>query len=253
MKSRVLIIPAAGLGSRLGASLPKVLVPVGGVPMLDRLLALYAGLVSHAVVIAHRSFETMVREHVASSSIPVTCVVQERPTGMLDAILLALPTVQTLAPEEVWVTWCDQVGIHPATIRRLAERAASRPDAALVMPTVHRSTPYIHLARDASGHITRILHRREGDAMPDVGESDAGLFVLSRESFVDLLPAYAREVPLGASTGERNFLPFIAWVHRTHAVETVAVEDEMEAVGVNTPDELRAVEAYLQSRETSRA
>jgi bifunctional UDP-N-acetylglucosamine pyrophosphorylase / glucosamine-1-phosphate N-acetyltransferase len=249
MRSRVLIIPAAGLGSRLGASLPKVLVPVGGVPMLDRLLAMYAGLVSHAVVVAHPSFETMVREHVASSSIPVTCVVQLRPTGMLDAILLALPTVQTIGPDEVWVTWCDQVGIHPATIQRLAQRAEARPDAALVMPTVHRSSPYIHLQRDPSGRIVRILHRREGDEMPEVGESDAGLFVMSRASFVDLLPAYAREVPIGAATGERNFLPFIAWVHRTHPVETVAVEDEMEAVGVNTPEELRTVEAYLKARE----
>jgi bifunctional UDP-N-acetylglucosamine pyrophosphorylase/glucosamine-1-phosphate N-acetyltransferase len=253
MRSRVLIIPAAGLGSRLGARLPKVLVPVGGAPMLDRLLALYAGLVSHAIVVTHPSFETMVREHVSSSSIPVTCVVQERPTGMLDAILLALPVVQELQPDEVWVTWCDQVGIHPATIQRLAERAGSRPDAALIMPTVHRVAPYIHLEREASGRIVRILHRREGDVMPEVGESDAGLFVLSRESFVELLPAYAREVPIGATTGERNFLPFIAWVHGSHPVETVAVEDEMEAVGVNTPEELRIVEQYLQSREAKRA
>lgn len=253
MRSRVLIIPAAGLGSRLGASLPKVLVPVGGTPMIDRLLALYAALVSHVVVVAHPSFETMVRDHVSSWPVPATCVVQDRPTGMLDAILLALPTIESLQPDEVWITWCDQIGIHPATIQRLAERSSSRPDAALVMPTVHRATPYIHLQRDGSGRITRVLHRREGDVMPEVGESDAGLFVLSRTSFVDRLPAYAREVSIGAATGERNFLPFIAWVHAMAPVETVDVENEMEAVGVNTPEELRIVEEYLKSREGSQA
>jgi bifunctional UDP-N-acetylglucosamine pyrophosphorylase/glucosamine-1-phosphate N-acetyltransferase len=114
---------------------------------------------------------------------------------------------------------------------------------------VHRRAPYIHLQRDASGRIVEILHRREGDAMPEVGESDAGVFVLSRDSFLQRLPQYALDVPVGATTGERNFLPFIAWVHRSAPVATVEVENEMEAVGVNTPQELRLVEEYLSSRE----
>ena len=40
--NRTLIIPAAGLGSRLGLNLPKVLVPVDGRPMIDWLVELYA-------------------------------------------------------------------------------------------------------------------------------------------------------------------------------------------------------------------
>jgi len=47
--SRLLVIPAAGLGSRLGASVPKVLVRVAGETMLDRLLALYRGFVDRVV------------------------------------------------------------------------------------------------------------------------------------------------------------------------------------------------------------
>jgi len=236
----------------LGASLPKLLVPVAGVPMINRLLTLYAGTVSRAIVVVHPSFHSAVTEHLSKASMPVTCLVQQQPTGMLDAILLAVPEVQSAAPpgfDEVWVTWCDQVGIHPATIRRLAERARSRPEAALIMPSVRRRSPYIHLQRDAAGTVVAILHRREGDAMPEIGESDAGLFVLPRHSFTDLLPEYARGVVAGAATGERNFLPFIPWVHARHPVETIDVEDEMEAVGVNTPEELRLIEQYLAARE----
>ena len=33
---RTLIVPAAGLGSRLGAARPKLLVRVAGTPMIDR-------------------------------------------------------------------------------------------------------------------------------------------------------------------------------------------------------------------------
>ena len=63
------------------------------------------------------------------------------------------------------------------------------------------------------------------------------------------LPAYAREVQVGEATGERNFVPFVPWIAATHEVVTFPAMDEMEAVGVNTPDELRAVEAYLRERE----
>ena len=44
ISTRVLIVPAAGRGQRLGSSVPKVLVPVNGRPMLHHLLDLYAPL-----------------------------------------------------------------------------------------------------------------------------------------------------------------------------------------------------------------
>lgn len=218
--------------------------------MIDRLLALFAPVVDHAVVIAHPSFAGDVRRHLDASPIPVETLVQPLPTGMLDAIMVAEPTVRGVEPDEVWITWCDQVAIHPVTIRRLADLMTRHKDAALVMPTVSKRTPYIHLRRDDRGRIVEILHRREGDTMPDAGESDMGLFAFPRASFTELLPRYGREVALGSATGERNFLPFIAWANADRDVVTFPAFDEMEAFGVNTPEELRIVENYLAVRES---
>ncbi|OFW08524.1 MAG: hypothetical protein A3H96_15150 [Acidobacteria bacterium RIFCSPLOWO2_02_FULL_67_36] len=244
---RLLIIPAAGVGSRLGGTVPKVLVQVGGVPMLDRILALHATAVDGVVVVLHPAFAAEVQRHIMARADRdrIATAIQQAPTGMLDAILAAAPAVDRAAPSSIWITWCDQVAVHPHTIERLAALTSARPDAAIVMPTVTRTDPYIHLERDAAGRIVRVLHRREGDAMPDAGESDMGLFALSSHAYRDLLPAYAREVETGGATGERNFLPFIPWAAARAAVTTFACEHPMEAVGVNTPDELRAVEAYL--------
>ena len=97
------LMHAAGLGTRLGGTRPKLLVPVGGIPMIDRLLALFAGTVDRAVVVVHPSFEREVREHLARPVVPVTTVVQRLPTGMLDAIMLAEPAVRSTAPDEVWI------------------------------------------------------------------------------------------------------------------------------------------------------
>src|SRR5262245_47849489 len=250
--SRLLVIPAAGLGSRLGANLPKVLVRVAGEPMLDRLLSLYRDLIDRVVVVVNPAFSALVRNHVESraDAARIECVEQPSPTGMLDAILLGAPLASRLAASSIWVTWCDQIAVHPKTIARLAALTSPNTHDALVMPTVRQQHPYIHLERDSMGRILRVLHRREGDVMPETGESDMGLFGLSRQCYGDWLPAYARSVEIGRATGERNFLPFIPWIARSESVTTFAAEDPMEAVGVNTPDDLATVERYLTSRQS---
>ena len=249
--SRLLIIPAAGIGSRLGADVPKVLVKVGGTTMLERLLNLYRAWVKHVVLVVNPASQDSILKLVESGADAerITCVQQPEPTGMLDAILLASAVAKRVDPTSVWITWCDQIGVHPRTIARLGERTSSAAHDAMVMPTVMQQPPYIHLERDSRGRIVRVLHRREGDAMPDTGESDMGLFALSSQTYFDRLPHYAREVELGRATGERNFLPFIPWLARTDAVTTFPAEDPIEAVGVNTPQELDQVERYLLSRK----
>jgi bifunctional UDP-N-acetylglucosamine pyrophosphorylase/glucosamine-1-phosphate N-acetyltransferase len=238
----------------LNAGLPKALVPVGGRPMIDRLLDLCEPYVRAAVVVAHPSFAGAMRAHLASSGregrSPVDCevVVQREPTGMLDAILQARSVVERIRPDRVWTVWCDQVGLLPATLARLAEAETRNPPPALVFPAVLQPEPYIHFPRDASGRIVAVQQRREHDAMPDVGESDMGLFALSRAAYCDLLLEYAREATPGRATRERNFLPFIPWLAARASVVTIPSTDPREAVGINTPEQLRAVEAWLRER-----
>ena len=246
--SRLLVVPAAGIGSRLGATLPKLLVPVAGVPMIDRILALYQGVIERAVVVVNPASASEVARHLSTrnNSVTIDLVEQPEPTGMLDAILLAAPIAA--GANGVWVTWCDQVAVHPRTIEQLADLTSGGIIVPFAMPTVRRANPYIHFARDDSGRITRVLHRREGDAMPREGESDMGLFAMSGRVFREDLPRFAREVEIGQATGERNFLPFIPSLARTETIVTFPCEDPMEAVGVNTPEELRLVEQYLIGR-----
>lgn len=248
--SRMLIVPAAGMGTRLGAALPKLLVPVGGIPMIDRVLGLYTGVVDHAVVIVSPAARAQVAAHLAGVAFGMTteCIVQERPTGMLDAIMLAEEIAARRDPSHVWVTWCDQVAVDTRTIHRLAMFTGPEDTIPLVMPTVRSAQPYIHLERDDSGRIVRVLHRREGDVMPAEGESDMGLFAMSAAAYREHLTEYARGIEPGAGTGERNFLPFIPWMAARGEVVTFPAHELMEAVGINTPAELKIVEEHLSRR-----
>jgi bifunctional UDP-N-acetylglucosamine pyrophosphorylase/glucosamine-1-phosphate N-acetyltransferase len=243
---RVLIIPAAGLGSRLGAHTPKLLARVNGRPMLEHLLDLYAPVVGRIALVVHPSARNAVVHALGDREVPIDVLVQERPTGMLDAILLARSTVVESTPRRVWITWCDQVAIHPRTVRRLV--VEDRDDPLVALPTCSGPVPYIHFARDSSGRIVRVLHRREGDEMPEWGESDAGLFSLSSAAYLESLDVFAADPGTGSSTGERNFLPFVPWAAARGVVVTFPCTEPAEAIGVNTPDDLATVERVLQRR-----
>ncbi len=150
--------------------------------------------------------------------------------------------------DRIWITWCDQVGVHRdtiATLRRSLERAA---DGACRLsdgsPATTLTSTSIETPR---GRITAIRQRREGDAMPPVGESDMGLFSLSPEAYFKWLPRFGAEAGRSSATRERNFLPFMPWMaQHGHRVVTFPCTNEMEALGINTPEDRLRMEQYLR-------
>jgi bifunctional N-acetylglucosamine-1-phosphate-uridyltransferase/glucosamine-1-phosphate-acetyltransferase GlmU-like protein len=215
--------------------------------MVAHVIDLYRDYADRIVIVVSPGAVAAVRLALATEP-QVTLIVQEKPTGMLDAILLAHGEVSAGPARRVLITWCDQVAIAPATVGAVIAAAAAQPEPPVVMPVCRSADPYVHLVRDPDGRIVRVLHRREGDEMPREGESDAGVFDLSREAYLQWLPQYAAAPDIGAVTGERNFVPFAAWAAARGAVVTIPCRDREEAVGINTPAELGRVEQYLRTR-----
>jgi bifunctional UDP-N-acetylglucosamine pyrophosphorylase/glucosamine-1-phosphate N-acetyltransferase len=243
------VIPAAGAGTRLQSSTPKVLSPVNGKPMIDYLFDRYRDAVRGFVLVVHPSFEPLVRQHVdtVARDLDVEYARQPAATGMLDAILLAADAARKHQPGRVWITWCDQIGVHPGTIETLGRLSDEHSKTPLILPTSRQSEPYIHLERDRSRRISAIRQRREGDAMPPVGESDMGLFSLSADAYFNALPQFGLDTTQSQGTRERNFLPFLPWLtERGQEVLTFPSTHGMEAIGVNTPDDQRRLEEYLR-------
>lgn len=246
--NRLLLVPAAGRGRRLGGGRPKVLHPVAGLPMIDHLFRLYGSWVDAFVLVVNPRALDEVRSHCETvAPRPVYFETQAEPTGMLDAVLEPIERVRRLWPAWVWVTWCDQICIRPRTVSRLAQCCNSG-DAAVVMPTARRDTPYVHLVRRDDGLITGVLHSREGDAMPVRGEQDTGLFAMSKSCYLEDLPSFARCSDAGGtgeSTGERNLLPFVPWIAQRATVKTLEAS-EFETLGVNDPADVTRAEEILR-------
>lgn len=222
--------------------------------MIDHLFDLYRDVVRRFVLVVHPSFEAAVRDHcvTVAPDLDVAYARQPEPTGMLDAILLGADGARDTSADRIWITWCDQIGVHRDTIATLRRMSHEQPQAQIVFPTARQEAPYIHIDRDAEGRISAIRQRREGDTMPAVGESDMGLFSLTPEAYFDRLPRFGAEAVHASATRERNFLPFIPWMaQHGHQVLTFPCTHAMEALGVNTPEDRLRMEQYLLERDRS--
>ena len=243
----IMIIPAAGRGSRLQYDGPKLLYDLNGKPLLDYLLNRYSPFIDQFVIVIHPDFESAVSHYLKSIKVE-NCNLdfQYQPTGMLDAIVAPMDKLKAELDvskvKQVWVTWCDQVAISEQTATTLSELLQKTEKPNMVFPTFNKPQPYIHMQRDEQGNIVKVLQRREGDAMPDIGENDCGLFGLSGDAYFSLLEEFAEiDQQSGSSTQERNFLPFISWINGKAQVKTFAAQNEVESIGINTIEDAETI------------
>ena len=254
----ILVIPAAGLGSRLGRRSAEA-ARAGRRRADDR----SARAALSALRGAHRPDRaSLVRRTQCGSTsrawpLPVDVAVQERPTGMLDAILLGADAVRSTTPRR-GVDHVVRSGGGPPDDGRAPGRSAdaAHRDAALVMPTVAQRRPYIHLAARRAGRIVAACCiGAKATRCRRSGESDMGLFALSARGVSGRPAAHMpRRRGIGRVTGERNFLPFIPWLAAGDDGGDVPVRSTRWRRSASTRRRSCArVERYLGDRTDDRA
>lgn len=248
----VAVVPAAGKGSRLGHSGPKLLYPIGGEPILHHLERQLSQVAESIVLVVSPEGLEPIREAAESLATPTELAVQPQPVGMADAVLSAREVPTAADAELLLIVWGDQVVLRADTLRRLVVMLEDA-EADLAFPTRTLANPYIHFERDREGRLCRVRQAREDDDMPAIGESDCGVFLVRREDFFARLADYvATPSERGQVTGEVNFLPFLvserAGFERICALRGV---DPKETLGVNTPEEAARAERYLSEFEAA--
>jgi bifunctional N-acetylglucosamine-1-phosphate-uridyltransferase/glucosamine-1-phosphate-acetyltransferase GlmU-like protein len=163
---------------------------------------------------------------------------------MGDAVELALPVVKT---PHVAIVWGDQAALRRASIEACLRLHEGPMNAHITCPTVFRPNPYIHFDRGADGRISGLRQAREGDRMPQLGESDTGFFCFETKTLCSLLDGLRHQPEQqGGSTGEFNFLPVIPFAAR-QGLEILCpgLMTIEETVGINSATDAAAIEAFL--------
>jgi bifunctional UDP-N-acetylglucosamine pyrophosphorylase/glucosamine-1-phosphate N-acetyltransferase len=242
------IVPAAGAGARLGTNTPKVLYPVLGRSLLEWLVDTLKPLCWNIVLVVSPQGWPLVQPELERLMGPRgQAVIQEQPTGMADAVALAMPQVKT---EFSLVIWGDQVATHPRTLSAAMTILETSAGIHAVIPTILRDDPYIDLVRDAAGRVVSVYEARESEERRPKGENDCGSFLFRSARLAQVLketrgnPAY-----VGAKTKENNFLPLLPLFHDEQGVlAAMRIHDAEETRGINTPADAEAVARMLKTR-----
>ncbi|MEF3193953.1 MAG: NTP transferase domain-containing protein, partial [Halothiobacillaceae bacterium] len=153
------IILAAGQGTRMRSSLPKVLHPIAGRPMLEHVLDAAETLAPERVHVVIGHGADQVRERLAQRE--ASWVMQTEQLGTGHAVMQAMPQV----PEDakVLILYGDVPLIRPSTCEALIDGLRQ---AELALLTAELADPrgYGRILRDAAGKVIGI--REDKDCTP---------------------------------------------------------------------------------------
>ena len=238
-----IVILAAGQGKRMRSSLPKVLHPVAGRPMLAHVIAAARAACADAAKI------TIVVGHGASvvqEAFPEThglhFVRQEPQLGTGHAVAQAVPHLDDAA--STLVLYGDVPLITAATLRRLL--AAAGREVGVLTERLADPAGYGRVVRNGRGDVVRIVE--QNDASPAeraIDEVNTGIVVAPTVQ----LKAWLKMLSNENAQGEYYLTDVVALAVRD-GVRVVAVgsADVDETLGVNSKEQLAVVERIAQRR-----
>ena len=251
------IILAAGKGKRMGGDLPKVLVELNGKPLIGHVLdvVLKFGMRNIYVVVGHRAeeVEDYVSETYKSEYDDLNRIVfvrQDQQLGTAHAVSQVLPHLP-LARNGIIILSGDTPLLTFDLVNRMIERQMST-ESDLVVATACMDDPGSlgRIKRAEDGAVERIVEA--ADATPQerqINEINVGLYCLGPErEFLDLV----KSVKSDNAQGEFYLTDAVnLFLDTGQQVVTCETKDQREALGINTAEELKLADAYIQKLDKS--
>ena len=242
MKTAAIVL-AAGAGTRMKSDKPKVAHEVPGKPLVNWVLdaAEEAGLERLVTVVGH------IREQV----IPLVedraeIVVQEEQRGTAHAVLSCSDALADFEGSLLVLSGdCPLITSEP--LRALLDMRESN-DAAVVVLTMEMPDPtgYGRIIREADGPVARIVEQK--DASPEeaaVTECNSGFYCFDAKALFEALGQ------VGSDNAQGEFyLTDVLEISRNagRAVLALPAKDPNECLGINTREQLAAVEEIARAR-----
>lgn len=242
MAKRMAIVMAAGKGTRMGSMLPKVLIHVCGRPMLDYVLdALQAAAVDQVVVVV--GYQADLVRAAAGGRPQVSFALQAEQLGTGHAVMMCRD--QLAAHDGPVLVVAGDSPLMQAESLRILLQAFDKDRPACILGTGRKDDPtgLGRVVRDAAGNFAKIVE--EKDTTPEekqITEVNLSCYVFNSR---DLLQALEQIRPDNAQ-GE-FYLTDCPGVLKAAGkdVRALCVLQPCEALSINTPSDLAAVEAEM--------
>ncbi|MBS1868157.1 MAG: bifunctional UDP-N-acetylglucosamine diphosphorylase/glucosamine-1-phosphate N-acetyltransferase GlmU [Actinobacteria bacterium] len=248
MAAPVVVILAAGQGTRMRSATPKLLHPLCGRPVIAWSIAAARAAGAQRVVVVggpDRALEPAVAQ---LDDPTVVLAVQQEARGTADAVASAREHVERDAP--VLVICGDVPLMTGEALRALAQaHAGHRASATMLTMVLDDPSGYGRVVRGPDGAVERVVEtKKPGDATPgelEIREVNGGVYAFAGGDLLDAL----QQVRADNAQGEL-YLPDVLPILRSQdkVVAAHVVDDPTLALGINDRGDLAKVRALAQQR-----
>jgi bifunctional UDP-N-acetylglucosamine pyrophosphorylase/glucosamine-1-phosphate N-acetyltransferase len=256
-----IVILAAGQGKRMKSALPKVLQTLAGKPLLQHVLHTALDLQSKSaktgpiVVVGHGAADVkeflQITSEQDSRFAKVSTALQAEQKGTGHALLQALPKLDVNEP--TLVLYGDVPLTSKKTLAKLAKLAdgVRGQDCALALLTQNLGNPkgYGRIVRDMDGSVKEIVEEKDATASQQcIQEINTGIMVLPTNS----LKKWLKALRTSNAQGEYYLTDVIAMAVKDGVpIRTAQADAEYETIGVNSRDQLAALERVHQLKQAN--
>ncbi len=240
-----IVILAAGKGTRMKSELPKVLHPIAGQPLIDRVLDTAQALNPSTMTLVVGHSADKVRTHLAGRP-GLAFAAQEPQLGTGHALLQTEPILRGRSGIVILLSG-DVPLLRADSLQGLVETHKAAGAAATVLTAkLERPYGYGRIVR-TNGRISRIVEER--DATPsqrEIKEINSGIYAFDLEPLFDALSAINAE----NSQGE-YYLPDLIGIYRRQkrGVATFTIANAAEIRGINSRTELPEVSKMVRQQK----
>jgi len=233
------VILAAGKGTRMKSSLPKVLAPLAGKAMLAHVIdtAKQLSPSSIKVVIGHGADQ--VKQTFSKEN--VDWVIQEQQNGTGNAVKQAIPSLPS--EDNVIVLYGDVPLISTQTLQQLLAKLKSHK---LTVLTAKLADPsgYGRIIRDENDQLCSIIEQKDASiAQQAIDEINTGFLAANVAGLTDWLSA----LNTNNAQGEEYLTDVVSIAHESgEAIGSVKAENLIEIQGVNSKLDLASIERQFQ-------
>ena len=250
MTKPVVLVLAAGLGTRMKSDRAKVLHEVAGRPLIGWSVdtARAAGADRVVAILGHQLDEVRAALDARYGEGAVEIAHQEQQKGTGHAVMSALPALEREPDDRVVVITSGDAPLLPAeTMAELCRACAGTPSGlALVSARMPRPMPYGRLVRDDRGVLARIVEDSDAtDAERAIDEINAGFYAVRLGRLREDIAALTSD----NAQGELYLTDLAASAHARGGAAVIEVAFE-DVTGVNDRTDLALVEAACRRRIT---
>jgi len=240
-----IVILAAGQGSRMKSSLPKVLHPLAGKPLLQHVLDSAHQLSSKETVVVYGHGGDKVRELITDDAI--VWAEQKEQLGTGHAVQQAVPHLND--DHIVLILYGDVPLTQTLTLGELVQQVD---DKHMALLTVHLQDPsgYGRIVRDRHGVVQSIVeHKDATDEQHNISEINTGILAVKAKQ----LKAWLSRLKNNNAQKEYYLTDIIAMaVNDGITVSTTHPANEQEVEGINSRSQLAVMERYYQRQQAER-